>query len=611
MNWRERNHFQPFVFLGKGFSPEEKPIIIFPREVLTTNRRSQVRKILREIDLKVLSGLQAVGWLSYEASSVFLHDDQCVEDRHFDSPLIWFGIFDEYQTLEEDDLVEWMTSFNKEGYFLNFKSSLDFDEFENSVLEIKQFLQKGDVYQINYTFPLNLTQSGSLGKLFFDLRKAQLVPYEAWFSVGKSDLNNIGHDILSFSPELFWSRKNREIRTFPMKGTRPRGETKEEDLRLRKELADSPKDRAENLMITDLLRNDLGRISEFGSVNVPRLFSIKEYFTVFQMVSEVQSILRKEIGLSEIFEALFPGGSITGAPKLKATEIISALEGERGIYTGAIALLSPNGETVSIPIRTLEFVERTSGIRNGRLGIGAGITIDSDPQEEWNECWAKARFMTESLNSIGGNFSLFTSMIAKRGTIYFLQDHKERMSVSARELGFPFSEEIWNESIAEIRKKSEMENKKNFRIRMILDAKGGLSTEIEPVGENKKEGPILISGKTLESEPLSKHKTTVREIFQEANHKAVEAGYLDVIFMSDKRILLEGAIHSIFLKIQGKWFTPSLKSGILPGVYRKKLLSKLKVTEADLLLEDFDRADQVILTNAVRGIRRVTRIDRE
>lgn len=287
------------------------------------------------------------------------------------------------------------------------------------------------------------------------------------------------------------------------------------------------------------------------------------------------------------------------------------MEGERGIYTGAIALLSPNGETVSIPIRTLEFVERTSGIRNGRLGIGAGITIDSDPQEEWNECWAKARFMTESLNSIGGNFSLFTSMIAKRGTIYFLQDHKERMSVSARELGFPFSEEIWNESIAEIRKKSEMENKKNFRIRMILDAKGGLSTEIEPVGENKKEGPILISGKTLESEPLSKHKTTVREIFQEANHKAVEAGYLDVIFMSDKRILLEGAIHSIFLKIQGKWFTPSLKSGILPGVYRKKLLSKLKVTEADLLLEDFDRADQVILTNAVRGIRRVTRIDRE
>ncbi|WP_238325617.1 bifunctional chorismate-binding protein/class IV aminotransferase [Leptospira inadai] len=580
--------------------------------MLTTNRRSQVRKILREIDLKVLRGFQAVGWLSYEASSVFLHNDRYVEkDLHFGSPLAWFGIFDEYQTLEEEDLVEWMTSFNKDGYFLNYESSLDFEEFENSVLKIKQFLQKGDAYQINYTFPLNLTQSGSLGKLFFDLRKAQLVPYEAWFSIGKSEVSNTKHDILSLSPELFWSRKGREIRTFPMKGTRPRGGTKEEDLRLRKELADSPKDRAENLMITDLLRNDLGRISEFGSVNVPRLFSIEEYSTVFQMISEVHSILRKEIGFSEIFEALFPGGSITGAPKLKATEIISALEGERGIYTGAIALLSPNGETVSIPIRTLEFVERTSGIRDGRLGIGAGITIDSEPHEEWKECWAKARFMTESLNSIGGNFSIFTSMIAKRGTVYFSQDHKERMIVSARELGFPFSEEIWNESITEIRKKSESENKKNFRIRMILDAKGGLSSELEPFGENKKEGPILISGRALEVEPLSKHKTTVREIFQKENRKAVEAGYLDVIFLNDKKILLEGAIHSIFLKIHGKWFTPSLKSGILPGVYRKKLLSKLKVTETDLLPEDFDRADQVILTNAVRGIRRVTRIDRE
>ncbi|EPG73345.1 para-aminobenzoate synthase, component I family protein [Leptospira fainei serovar Hurstbridge str. BUT 6] len=611
MNWLERTHFQPFVFLGKGFSPSEKPTIIFPREVLTTNRRSQVRKILREIDLKVLSGLYAVGWLSYEASSVFLNDDQCEVDAPFDSPLIWFGIFDEYQTLDEEDLVEWKASFNKDGYVLDFESSLDFDEFENSVLKIKQFLQKGDVYQINYTFPLNLAQLGSLGKLFFDLRKAQLVPYEAWFRTGESGLNNARRDILSFSPELFWRRTGREIRTFPMKGTRPRGRTEEEDLRLRNELADSPKDRAENLMITDLLRNDLGRISEFGSVGVPRLFSIKEYFTVFQMVSEVQSVLRKEIGLSEIFEALFPGGSITGAPKLKAVEIIASLEDERGIYTGAIALLSPNGETVSIPIRTLEFVEQTSGIRKGRLGVGAGITIDSEPYEEWNECWAKARFMTESLNSIGGNFSIFTSMVAKRGTIYFLDDHKERMSRSARELGFPFSEELWNESISEIKKKSEMENKKNFRIRMILDFRGALSSEVELFVENKKEGPIIVSGKALECGPLSKHKTTVREIFRKENYKAFEAGYLDAVFLNDKKILLEGSIHSIFLRIDGKWFTPSLKSGILPGVYRKKLLNKLYASETDLSLEDLDRADQVILTNAVRGIRRVTRIDRE
>ncbi|TGK18143.1 bifunctional aminodeoxychorismate synthase component I/aminotransferase [Leptospira fluminis] len=612
MNWFKGNGVKPFVFLGRGFSCEQKPILAFPEEVFTTNRRSEVLKIIRKIEDKVSEGFFAAGWISYESGEAFLKGDGEYIDSSFDFPLVWFGTFQEYKILEKEELESWENSFSAEGYSVRYKSSINFDKFDESIHKIKQSLRKGDVYQINYTFPLELNLLGSSGRFFFDLRRAQNVPYEAWIWTGRAKEGNVGREILSFSPELFWERKGKTIRTSPMKGTRPRGKNAEEDLQFKTDLQDSEKDKAENLMITDLIRSDLGKISELGSVSVQNLFGIQEYSTVFQMTSDIGSVLNDGVSFSKILEALFPGGSITGAPKRKATEIISSLEESRGIYTGAIAFLSPGKETVSIPIRTLEFQEDFGDGWSGRLGIGAGITIDSNSEEEWKECWSKAAFLTESVREVGGNFDIFTTAKVKRGTVYFEKEHEERTRNSAKELGFPFSDQAWKSTLEKIKKES-LENPKNtYRARISLDRKLGLKSEIQLWSSTEKEGGILISNKKLRNnETLRLHKTSVRTAYMKGYESARSKGYLDAVFMDEKDRILEGTVHSIFLRIGGKWFTPSLQSCILPGIARKKLMIRLKATEKDLFVPDFRKAERIILCNALRGIRFVTSVDLE
>ncbi|TGK11606.1 bifunctional aminodeoxychorismate synthase component I/aminotransferase [Leptospira fletcheri] len=612
MNWFKDNGVKPFVFLGRGFSCEQKPILAFPEEVFTTNRRSEVLKIIRKIEDKVSEGFFAAGWISYESGDAFLKGEGEYVDSSFDFPLVWFGTFQEYKSLEKEELASWENSFSAEGYSIRYKSSINFDKFEDSIHKIKQSLRNGDGYQINYTFPLELNLLGSSGRFFFDLRKAQDVPYEAWIYTGREKADNVGREILSFSPELFWERTGKIIRTSPMKGTRPRGKNAEEDLRFRTDLQDSEKDRAENLMITDLIRSDLGKISELGSVSVQNLFGIQEYSTVFQMTSDIGSVLSEGVSFSKILEALFPGGSITGAPKRRATEIISSLEGSRGIYTGAIAFLSPGQETVSIPIRTLEFQGDFGDGRSGRFGIGAGITIDSDPEEEWKECWSKAAFLTESVREIGGNFEIFTTARAKRGTVYFEKEHEERMRNSAKELGFTFPDQEWKSILEKIKIESSGNAKNTYRVRISLDRKLGLKFEMQLWPSAEKEGRILISNKRLRNnETLRLHKTSVRTAYLEGYESARSKGYLDAVFTDEEARILEGSIHSIFLRIGGKWFTPSLQSCILPGIARKKLMIRLKAREKDLFVPDFREAERIILCNALRGIRLVTSVDLE
>lgn len=597
-----QNSKKPFIYLGEGFSTEGRPVLAEPNEILTTNRRSEAKKILLEIQNKVSLGFHAAGWISYEAGDLFLNPDDMEEVS--EDPLFWFGIFSEPKTLGPAEILEWESEFKDNGYSAEIRSGMDLKEYEAIFSKIRNFLYEGDTYQVNFTFPLEIELEGSLGRLFFELRKKQPVPYEAWIHTG--DSIPTGRDILSFSPELFWQRKSNQIRTVPMKGTRPRGKDPKEDQKLKLELSESEKDRAENLMITDLLRNDLGRISLPGSVRVSKLFSIEEYPTVFQMTSEVSSELSSDIKWTDVLEALFPGGSITGAPKKRSSEIIRSLEKKRGVYTGGIFYLSPQKEISSIAIRTLEFLQDPSGQKKGKMGVGSGITIGSDPNAEWEECWSKAKF----LNDTKENFHLFTTSICKRKKIYFLKDHKDRMKTSAKEFGFIWNEEGWESVVRDVT--DNISSEKKYRVKIVLLPNGEFRSEVSEFRSGPKEGRVLLSGtSTNKKNRFLYHKTNIREIYSEGYGSAVAKGYLDRIYTNTEGSLTEGAIHSIFLFLNKEWVTPSLEEGILPGIARKQWIKKLKAKEKKISKQDLSLASKIILVNSLRGFRRVSGVDFE
>ncbi|PJZ70998.1 bifunctional aminodeoxychorismate synthase component I/aminotransferase [Leptospira perolatii] len=610
-------HFQPFLYLGRGFSKEARPILIFPEEVYSSFRLDEIPNILQIIQSKIDQGLLAAGWISYDSHQAFAGSASLTEESHKipEVPYVWFAVFSQYKLLSDQELENWEFLYKNQGYFLQCEDIQNKDGFKNSIQKIQDYLRSGDVYQINYTFPIKLTQNGSLGSLFFELRKNQKVPYEAWIRTGAETSDQNVWNLMSFSPELFWQRDKNQIRTLPMKGTRPRGKNESEDDQLRSELTNSPKDKAENLMITDLLRNDLGKISIPGSVEVPRLFFVESYETVFQMISEVRSVLKEKTNWLEIVQSLFPGGSITGAPKKRATEIISQLETDRGVYTGAICFLSKDFETVSIAIRTLEFKEssQSCGPRKGRMGIGSGITIDSDAEEEWNECWSKAKFLIDSPNSKRNEFYIFATMLFKRGVIYFLKDHKKRIFDSAIELGFPINEKVWNSVIQEIFQKSaNFESNQALRVRLILNNIGTLKSEILPFSKGPKEGPAIFSQKKVSSADFFlRHKTSLRGRFDLEYGHATKKGYLDVLYTNELEKITEGSIHSIFIRKDGEWITPPVSAGLLPGIFRSRLIRKLKCKESEFTVDDLLKAEKIILTNSLRGIRVVTRVDFE
>ncbi|TGL60938.1 bifunctional chorismate-binding protein/class IV aminotransferase [Leptospira sarikeiensis] len=598
-----QNSEKPFIYLGKGFTSEGLPLFAEPNEILTTNRRSEVRKILEEIQNRVSKGERAAGWISYEAGDLFLNPK--TEEVHCQDPLLWFGIFPKYKILSEKEILELESAYTDLGYSSKIHAEIDPEKYKETILKIQNFLYQGDVYQVNFTFPLEIDFNGSLGKLFFELRKKQPVPYEAWIHTGKqSDI--IEKDVLSFSPELFWERISNEIRTVPMKGTRPRGKNPEEDRKFKVELSGSEKDRAENLMITDLLRNDLGMISVPGSVHVSKLFSVEEYPTLFQMTSEIRSKLNSNIQWMDTLSALFPGGSITGAPKKRSVEIIKSLESPRGIYTGGIFYLEPNREISSIAIRTLEFSGSSFGNKKGRMGLGSGITIGSVPELEWEECWSKAKFLNDSQNS----FYLFTTMLCRRGRVYFLEDHKDRLKTSAIELGFVWNNKSWEIYIQEIIDK--VDAKSSYRVKIILSQNGEFRAEVSELQLGPKTGKILLSKTKMDQDfSLLYHKTSVREVYSEGYKQAISNGYLDMIYTNGECYVTEGSIHSIFIFLKGEWITPSIDQGLLPGIARKYWIRKLKAKEAKISLENLSQASKIILVNSLRGIRRIDGINFE
>lgn len=490
---------------------------------------------------------------------------------------------------------------------LNWRPTVDRMAFHQAITDIHAAIREGETYQVNYTYRVDFDAFGHPLSLFRRLRARQPVRYGALIALPAADGRR--EWILSCSPELFLRHAGGTLTAKPMKGTASRAKEPEGDSEIARMLSEDVKNRAENLMIVDLLRNDLGRIAETGSVRVPALFSVEAYPTVFQMTSTITAALPATTGFPPLMRALFPCGSITGAPKHRTMQLIAALENTpRGLYTGSIGWIDPpQGDAacgdfcLSVAIRTLSLAAGEGGLHRGHIGVGAGIVIDSRAEEEYEECFLKARFLT----GLDPGFSLFESLHASRaGGVRNLTLHLERLSRSAAELAFSFPRESILAALqSEV---ARLPAQGAFRMRLTLHKSGRFELVVAPL-DALPPGPVRL---LLSSAPvdvphgLLRHKTTLRQAYDEAIRQAQEQGAFDMLFFDAEGFLTEGGRSNVFLHIDGEWLTPPLGPNVLPGTMRSTLMAESgwAVRETSLTRADLARADRIVVTNALRGV---------
>ncbi len=428
----------------------------------------------------------------------------------------------------------------------NLRFTQERQEYLAKVARIKEYIAAGDTYQVNHTLKLLFDFSGDDGALYETLRRNQSVAYGAYLKSG-------ARRILSFSPELFFRQQGRDCWVRPMKGTSKRGKSLDEDRHVGGRLAADPKNRSENVMIVDLLRNDLGRLCEMGTVETVSMFDVETYETLHQMTSTIRGRLREDVSLVELFQAIFPCGSVTGAPKIRTMEIIRELEGaDRGVYTGAIGFIGPDDSAVfNVPIRT---VVLEAG--KGEMGIGSGIVFDSDGEAEWRECLLKARF----LQAPAPDFQLFETILWQPGQGFWLLDlHLERLQSSAAYWGFPFRPELLRHRLDEAVAAAAGEESCCLRLRLVL-SKDGLATVVPAVcaspqplalalwSGNVDLPRVKLAGITTDPEdPFLYHKTTRRQLYEAERKRAEAEGCFEVLFVNSRGELTEGSFTNLFV----------------------------------------------------------------
>ncbi len=464
---------------------------------------------------------------------------------------------------------------------LNFSKN----EYVKAIRKIKNHIAEGDCYQINFTTKLKFElDKKNLTAIFAKAVFNQSSAYSAFIHT-KENL------YLSFSPELFFETNFDSIKSKPMKGTVKRGISTDEDEIIKQKLLSDKKNLAENVMIVDLLRNDIGKISEINSVNVPRLFEVEKYETLFQLTSTVEGKLIKN-KLGEIIKNLFPCGSITGAPKLKTMEIINELEKEpRGIYTGSIGLITDKKAVFNIAIRTVTFDKKT---KKAELGLGSGVVWDSNPESEFEEVLLKGNFLLKETNY----FELLETILYENGNYFLLDKHLERLKKSANYFMFKYNEKELIKTLQNYSLKLSVSEK--YKVRLTLSKWGKINITEEKLEENFNSGKALLTlrGKLTDLK-FAYHKTTCRP-WQKKYVAAREKGFTETIFFDEKGNLLEGAVSNIFIVKENILYTPPATLPILPGCYRNLLIEKENAKEKNLTIDDLKNADEVFLCNSVR-----------
>lgn len=505
-----------------------------------------------------------IGYIRYEAKNLFV-------DKTYtqDSPLLYFEVFESFKYYQPK---------NTHFYELSLKPSITFEEYSKALTSIKNEIRNGNTYEVNYTYDWNVDFRGNALDLYEYLLHKQKTPYNAFFS-------NEYDTVLSFSPELFFTLNGNHILTKPMKGTIARGRDYVEDKANVEFLKNDIKNRAENVMIVDLLRNDLGQIAKIGSVKVDKLFEIETHKTLHQMTSEISADLRDDIRLRDIITSIFPCGSITGAPKVSTMRIIDRVEtGVRDVYCGAIGFITPDEMVFSVPIRILQKKAKEAGYR---YRVGGAVVWDSDIQDEWEETVTKTKFLET-------DYSLIETIKVENGKMFLGDKHLERLKKSANKLGFKYNEAL-----------SSISPEKDGMMRILLHHDGSFNVEYKKLEKSCVNKVKISSIKINSKNPLIYHKTTYRPYFIDSYKKIASDELYDELFFNEKGELTEGARTNILIEKDRKFYTPALSCGLLNGVLRQNLLDSKVCEERILKIDDLKNADSVYCINSVRGIKKV------
>jgi para-aminobenzoate synthetase/4-amino-4-deoxychorismate lyase len=573
---------RPAVFFDGG-SSGGLTIFADPRKVIRADRPQDVAPALEILEAERAAGNFIAGYLAYEAGYALEPRLAPLEppDRH--GPLLWFGVFSPPLTASAAALDGWI-----EGRAYAGPLQPEWDEAAYAVRfeRVKALIAAGDFYQANLTFRAQFSFAGDPLALYAKLRPASGARYGAYLDTGMQQ-------ILSLSPELFFEISNGVIAAKPMKGTAARAADPEADRLAREALAASAKNRAENLMIVDLLRNDLGRIAELGSVSVPELFTVETYPTVHQMVSTVSARLKPRTDIPAIVRALFPCGSVTGAPKIRAMETIAELEGSpRGTYCGAIGWFAPDGSArFNVAIRTL-----TLAGGRGELGIGGGIVQDSECADEYAEALLKARYFETARRPL----ELIETLRWSADEGFVRRDlHLDRMEKSAAVFGLSFDRaralDVLDEATYALALPSQ--DRCAHRLRLTLDEIGEIACTTARLAPAKDVWTVAFAERRLSSaDLLARYKINWREAYDIAPPPGID----ELVFLNERGEVVEGARTNVFVVRDGMLVTPPLSAGCLDGVLRRALLAEGRAVEAPLLPADL--AEEFYLGNSLRGL---------
>lgn len=548
-----------------------------PIEIITTARLDQVVSCMQRVEAASKEGYFVAGYVSYEAAPAF--DSAFRVKDGSTMPLVWFGVYK-----ESGDASEFVA---ESDFNVNLNSQdTSREQYDAAIQGVRNAIKEGITYQANYTIRLNGQFEGCTKAFFKHLQHNQQANYTAYLQIGS-------HEILSVSPELFFSLKDGRVTTKPMKGTARRGRFWTEDQALAEGLYQSAKNRVENVMIVDLLRNDLGRIAKTNTVQVEKLYEIEQYPTVHQMTSTVTAELREDVGVVEVFQALFPCGSITGAPKVSTMQVIKEIEQSvRDVYCGAIGYLKPGGEAVfNVPIRT-------AVVHDGELtyGVGGGITWDSSAASEFVEVVAKAQVIVKHEQP----FELLESLLVENGSFYLLEEHLDRLSQSANYFGWAINLETVRTVLEE---HAALLADGSYKVRLLVSRLGEVKVESEEISELGEEIQVSIAKKPVASANVFLfHKTTNRAVY---NEHQPEEGCFDVLLYNERGEVTEFVNGNVVFELEGKWYTPPVECGLLAGTYRASLLESDLLEERIVRVGEIDFYDAVYFVNSVRRMKKV------
>ena len=545
-----------------------------PIKELKTRDLAEVADLLAQVESYQEQGYYVVGYVSYEAAPAFEEKLAVHKAPLLAEYLLYFTVHDSVEAspipliYDEIDLPS------------NWQEVTSAEDYEKAIAQVHHHLRQGDTYQVNYTVQLKQDLSANPFAIYNRMVVEQEAGYNAY----------VEHDemaVISMSPELFFEQNDRELTTRPMKGTTQRGMTDKEDLEQASWLEQDPKNRSENMMIVDLLRNDMNRISEVGSEHVEHLCQVEQYSTVWQMTSTIKSQLRPDVDLVEIFRSLFPCGSITGAPKIATMEIIKDLEPQpRGVYCGTIGLLLPNGRRIfNVAIRTIQLHQEKA-----IYGVGGGITWDSTWESEYREVHQKAAVLYRKQ----ARFQLITTGKISQKNLLFEDQHLERLRTASRYFAYPFDTEILRQKIEE--ECQSCDANQDYRLRISLDKSGEIEVDCQvltPLSPSFCQAKLCLQEANLQ-QAFTYFKTTHR------SHLSL--GKQEKIYHNKLGELLETSIGNLVLKMNGKLYTPPSQLGLLQGIYRQHLLESGQVKEKVLTIEDLRGAEAIYGCNAVRGL---------